>query len=173
MDERLKRRLAIAAVLLGLAGLAYALFARPSEEERIRSVLDRLARAVSVEPAETNALLRAARLRKELGELLTDDVDVSIPELSASTRGRESVTAIAARAGSLYGSAEISLSAVDVKLDANETRASVRSIATLSAIQGNEAQRDRRVVRFGLVKQDGGWRVDSVAVAPRAEGGQE
>jgi hypothetical protein len=163
-----KRWLAIAAVGLGLAALLYALFARPTHEERIGRALDRLARVVSSDSEQQNPILRAARLRKEFSEIFSRDVSVNIPELASPLRGRDELAAIGARTTTAYQSVDVEFSKLDIRVDANETRAEVRAVATLTGSRG-ALERDSRRVRFGFSHQAGEWLIDSVSVAASAQ----
>jgi hypothetical protein len=160
-----KRWLAIGAVVLGLGALLYALFARPTHEERIRAKLERLALVVTLDREQQNPLLRAARLKKEFSELFTASVAVTIPELASPLTGRDELAALGARAGTEFQSVEVGFSKIEVELDTTETRAQVRSVATLTGTRGGELEHDRRRVRFGFVRQDGEWLIDLVSVA--------
>jgi hypothetical protein len=166
-----KRWLAIAAVALGLGAVLLALFARPTHEERIRKQLDRLAQVVSAGSDESNPVLRGARLKREFSELFSADVAVTIPDLGNPVRGRDELAALAARAGMGFQRVEVALSKIDVQVDANETRAQVRSVATVTGTRAGELERDQRRVRFGFSRQDGEWLIDLVAVGARPDEG--
>ncbi len=165
----MKRWLAIGAVVLGLIAVLYAVFSRPSDEERIRAVIDRLARVVSVSPDEKNVVIRAARLKRDFAEILTKDVAVTIPELTSLRGGRDELAGVGARAGSYYQSADISISDVEIEIDDKKTRAQVRSVATLTGSRGAELERDERRVRFELVQRDGDWLIDAIRVGAAEE----
>jgi hypothetical protein len=162
-----KRWLAIAAVVLGLGAVLYAVFAAPSDEEEIRAQLDRLALVVGVTADEKNPVIRGARLKREFAEIFTEDVAVSIPELTSLRSGRDELAAVGARAGTYFQTADVSISQIDIEIDGAKTRAQVRSVATLTGSRGGELERDERRVRFEFVQRDGDWLIDAVRVGSR------
>lgn len=169
----MKRWLAIAAVVIGGGALLYAVFAQPSSEERIQTQLERLARVVAVHADEKNPVLRGVRLKREFSEIFTTDVSVSIPELTSLRRGRDELAGVAARAGTHFQTADVAFSNVRIQLDDRETRAMVRTVATLTATRGGELERDERRVRFDFVERDGDWLIDGLSVAARPEAGDD
>jgi hypothetical protein len=163
-----KRWLAIGAIVLGLGAVLYALFARPSDEERIGAKLDHLARVVALESDETNSMMRAARLNEEFSELFTEDVLVIVPELAELRPARRELGHLAARATAGFENAEVSFSGLSIQVDASKTRAQVRAEATLTGSRGGELERDERRVRFGFSKRDGEWLIEMLSVSPKA-----
>lgn len=169
MRELLSRRnVVIAAGSAGVLLLGWALFAPESDEEQIRALLERLAREIAVE-GETNILFRTARLNKAFEEIFTEDVSVSIPELTSLARGRGELARVAARAGSHFQNAEVSVKSVDVSFGPTPAHGKAACVAVLSSTDGSRARRDERLVDFTLLKRDGDWRIDGIIVGERPE----
>jgi uncharacterized protein YoxC len=127
-----------ASVAIALAAL-YLTFFRKSDEERIRRVLDELAKTVAVKQGDT-ILSRTARLRSKLPELVDPDVRVDVEELKL----------------------------VAIKVDPHGTVAQADAIALVSAKRGDERNRDRRKVHF-LLRRDGDWTISTIEVAVARE----
>jgi hypothetical protein len=145
-----KRTIGIAIVIAAAAVALWAIFFRGSDEDRIRAVIVKAATAVRVVEGE-NPVLRAARVKGDLGETLDRDVAFTVPELNASGegvgKGRDAAVAAALSAGGLWASAQTTV--------------------TLSAIRGGQRERDVRQVSFELRKLDGEFRIVAVTVQPR------
>ncbi|MCA9598950.1 MAG: nuclear transport factor 2 family protein [Myxococcales bacterium] len=163
-----RRTLAVVGIVLGLGITGYALFGGRSDEEKIRALLDHLAEVAGVSGTE-NPVMRAGRLRGAFADIFTKDVRVQIPELSSLKSGREGLVALATQAGTAFRSAEISLGSVEITLIASGQAARVRCTATLVGDRGQGLRKDERSVRFGLSKDDGDWRIDSVSVSAAEE----
>jgi hypothetical protein len=161
----MKRWILIALALCGLALIGYALFAEPSDEERILAQLERLEHAVSVEEPAQNMLLRKSRIDSEFREIFDKDVSFAIPELSGSHTGRNELGLLAARAGTYYETIDLGFS--DVSVTVGNVGAHVRGSATLTASRSGNPERDTRQVEFQFSKVDGDWLVTSISVAPK------
>jgi SnoaL-like domain len=136
---------------------------RPSEDDRIRKVLDRFARAVQVKP-DDNILSRAGRLRSELKETVADDVHVDVSDLNIRVTTRAALVENATTAGMVFQSAECSLTGMTIKVDESATTAKVDALAVVTAERGGERKVDRRPVHF-LLRKDGDWRITTIDVA--------
>lgn len=162
-----RRALAVVAALLGVAIVLYALLARKSDEELIRDQLDLLATTVRVSGPDENPIFRGKRMKDRFETLFTPNVRVDIAELTPIASGRAELVGVATRAGSVFRTADVEISADSVELIAGGTSAKVSGSATLVGDRGSGPERDERKVSFGLSKTQDGWRVDSVAVQPR------
>ena len=162
-----RRALAVVAALLGVAVVLYALLARKSDEELIRDQLDLLATTVRVSGPDENPIFRGKRMKDRFETLFTPNVRVDIAELTPIASGRAELVGVATRAGSVFRTADVEISADSVELIAGGTSAKVSGSATLVGDRGSGPERDERKVSFGLSKTQDGWRVDSVAVQPR------
>lgn len=158
-----RRSVAIAGLVGGVGLIAYALFGRASDEERIRQQLDRFAHVVGVDGQE-NPIFRLSRLNKEFDTLVTPDVRAHVPELTSLQQGRGPLAKVAAHAGSYFQSADVSLSDVSIEVSKDRLRASSRGRAKLLAQQGGQMRRDERRVDFTLSRSDGEWLIDSLRV---------
>jgi hypothetical protein len=150
-----------AAVVAGVLG--FALF-RPSEEDRIRRVLDRLGKAVMVK-ADDNILVRTGRVRSELKETVTDDVYVDVADLNVRVTNRVALAERATQAGLAFQTADYTLVGTVIKVDESATTAKVDAVAIVTASRGGERKVDQRPVHF-LLRNDGQWRVTTIDVAP-------
>ncbi|MCE7935390.1 MAG: hypothetical protein DYG96_12500 [Chlorobi bacterium CHB2] len=162
-----RRALAVVAALLGVAVVLYALLARKSDEELIRDQLDLLATTVRVSGPDENPIFRGKRMKDRFETLFTPNVRVDIAELTPIASGRAELVGVATRAGSVFRTADVEISADSVELIAGGTSAKVSGSATLVGDRGSGPERDERKVSFGLSKTQDGWRIDSVAVQPR------
>ncbi|HSO32661.1 MAG TPA: nuclear transport factor 2 family protein [Labilithrix sp.] len=138
---------------------------RPSEEDRVRKVLDRFAKAVAVK-ADDNILARTGRLRSELKETVTDDVYVDVSDLNIRVTSRGALVEDATKAGLVFQSADCSLTGMTIKIDDTATTAKVDALAVVTGERGGERRVDKRPVHFLLRKNDGEWRITTVDVAP-------
>jgi hypothetical protein len=136
---------------------------RPSEEDRIRKVLDRFAKAVQVKP-DDNILARSGRLRSELKETVADDVYVDVSDLNIRVTNRAALVEDATKAGLVFQSADCSLTGMTIKVDENATTAKVDALAVVTGQRGGERRVDKRPVHF-LLRKDGDWRITTIDVA--------
>ncbi len=163
-----RRSLAIGGIVVGLGLAGYALLGGSSDEEKIRALLDHLAEVVTV-TGDENPVMRVGRMRSEFSEIFSKDVRVRIPELTSLSGGRDGLATLAARTGSYFRTAEITLKDVNVELVASGVRARVDCRATLLGDRGQGPRREERRVRFDLGKDDGDWLIDSVTVSGKDE----
>jgi len=139
-------------------------FFRPSEDDRVRKVLDRFAKAVTVKPGDT-LLSRTGRLRSELKDTVTDDVHVDVADLAIRVTSRASLVEEATKAGLVFQSADCSLTGMTIRIDENATSAKVDAVAVVTGERGGERRVDKRLVHF-LLRNDGDWRITTIDVAP-------
>jgi len=156
------------AIVAGCAAAAavvlwFTLF-RPSEEERVRKVLDRFAKAVVIKSDDT-ILSRTGRLRAELKATVTDDVYVDVSDLGIRVTSRAALVEDATKAGLVFQSADCSLTGMTIKIDASASSAKVDALAVVTGERGGERRVDRRPVHF-LLRKDGDWRITTIDVAP-------
>jgi hypothetical protein len=152
---------AIALVLVLGGGIGWTVL-RPSDEAKIRKVLDRLVHAVEPRP-NANPIFEMGRVKGEFGELLTERVEVSIPDIGGVPSSRNELAQAAVAAGSRFGVGDLELSVSEIKLDDAHTRADVDSIVRMKR-QGSAFSREERRVHFSL-RNDDGWRVTSINVS--------
>lgn len=156
---------ALAAILIAFA-VWY--FTRPSDEQKIRDQVARVAAAVKVTEDDTNPLVRLARIRGIFKDTLDKDVHVSladVPTLPRSGSGRDQLAETATQATAIFRSADVDLSSVEVKLDDARLQAEVKAKATLVAVgRDAKSRRESRAVDFHVVLMDGTWRVTSITV---------
>lgn len=155
-----------ACAVVALAVLVVTL-TRPSEEERVKRTLDRVAKVVAVKTDDT-VLSRAGRLRSGLKELVDDDVRVDVPDLSMRVTGRDRLLDGAMKAALVYSSADCELASVTVQLDPSATTAKADATAIVTGARGGERKVDRRNVHF-LLRKDGDWRITTIDVASPSE----
>jgi hypothetical protein len=157
-----------ALILLGSFAISiatWALFFRGSDEDAVRATLKRAAEAVKVKEGE-NPVLRAARVRTELVEVLLADVAVNIPELTEVTKGRDALIGSAIAAGQLWSTADITVAFSRVQVDGESAFADVTATITATRHEGG-SEKDVRKCSFRLVKRDGAFRISEVTVYPR------
>ncbi len=161
----MKRWLPYLGIAFGLALVVYSVFFGKNEEDRIRQRLHQLEEAVAVD-GEENPVLRAARVRKELGEIFTQDVTLAIPELDASEGGRAALVDLATAAPQQYQRAHVDLDGLRIRLDEPKEHAVAVGDAKLSgARQDGQPEQDVRTVSLRLDKIDGEWRIVNVSVS--------
>lgn len=137
---------------------------RPSEDDRIREVLGRFTKAMTIR-REENILSRTGRVRSELKEIVTDIVYVDVPDLDIRTTSRVALGENAVKATLVFSSADCELTGITVKIDDAATTAKVDALALVTGERGGERKVDKRPVHFGL-RKDGSWRITSIDVAP-------
>jgi hypothetical protein len=163
----MRRRSALAALVLGVGCVGYALFASPSDDEQIRTVLGELATALSYDDPP-NPVHRTANLNGAFRDIFTEDVQIHIAELSAKHSGRARLGQLGARASMGYQTLDLDFGDISVELE--EGAANVSLTAEMHAARGSEAKRDVRRAQLVFAKVDGDWRIARVRVrAPAAE----
>lgn len=148
---------AVAAVALWLTVF------RPSEEDRIRKVLDRFAKAVAVK-RDDNVLSRAGRINSELKETVADDVYVDVADLNIRVTNRRALAENATKASMVFSSADCELTSMTIKVDESATTAKVDALALVTGERGGDRKVDKRPVHF-LLRKDGIWRITTIDVA--------
>lgn len=148
---------AVAAVALWLTVF------RPSEEDRIRQVLDRFTKAVSVKQ-DDNIISRAGRVNSVLKETVADDVHADVADFNIRVTNRKDLAENATRAGLVFNSADCELTAMTIKVDDSATTAKVDTLAVVTGTRGGERKIDKRPVHF-LLRKDGTWKITTIDVA--------
>ena len=148
---------AVAAVALWLTVF------RPSEEDRIRKVLDRFAKAVAVKEND-NIIFRAGRVNSELKETVADDVYADVADFNVRITNRKDLAENATKAGLMFTSADCELTSMTIKVDDSATTAKVDALALVTGARNGERKADKRPVHF-LLRKDGGWKITTIDVA--------
>ncbi len=136
---------------------------RPSEEDRIRKVLDRFTKAVAVKQ-DDNIISRTARINSELKETVADDVYVDVADFSIRVATRKDLAENATKAGLIFSSADCELTSMTIKVDDSATTAKVDALALVTGERGGERKVDKRPVHF-LLRKDGTWKITTIDVA--------
>ena len=160
-----KRAIGIAIVGVLLAIGIWALFSRGSEDDRIRQAIVKAAGAVKVVSGE-NPVMRAARVKGDLVEVMEKDVSFSVPELNDVGKGRDALIAAALGLGSVFEEADVTVVFSQVAIDPGGAGAAATTTVTLSSIRGGQRERDVRRVSF-VLRKDGDWRISEVTVYPK------
>jgi hypothetical protein len=156
----------IGAALVAISAVLYFVFVAGTDEERIRKVVDRLAQAVEVRTDDTNPLVRAARVKNTLEQLVDPDVHLSVPELG-SRQGRGGLVELGAQASAGYSRVTIDPHDLSIKLDPSKTTAKVSGRATVrGTLRTGEDRNDERAFELLMRKDDGAWRVSTITVWP-------
>lgn len=156
-----------ACALVAAIAIYFTLF-RSSDEQAIREVLARLAKAVQVKEGDT-PISRHARLRSEFSEICSDDVRVDVSELHIGVTGRQRFAEDATKAGLVYSKATIEWSNVVMKLDEGANLAKVDATGVVQGDNGGQPRSDKRDVHFLLRKDDGRWRITTIDVQAPSE----
>ena len=158
-----KWTLAAGGAAAAVLALGLTLF-RPSEEDRIRKVLDRFANAVEVK-ANDNIVARAGRVKSELRETVADDVHVDVADLDVRVSNRAALADSATKASLVFPSARCDLTGLNIKVDDNATTAKVDALAIVTGELRGAKKVDNRPVHFLLRKDSGDWRITTIDVA--------
>jgi hypothetical protein len=135
---------------------------RPSEEDRIRKVLDRFAKAVAVKEND-NIIARAGRVNSELKETVADDVYVDVDDFNVRVTNRKDLAENATKAGLMFTSADCELTSMTIKVDDSATTAKVDALALVTGSRNGERKVDKRPVHF-LLRNDGSWKITTIDV---------
>jgi hypothetical protein len=166
----MKKRTWIAVAAAWMLVLVYAVFLRPSEEDRIRRQLGALSEAVRVGPGDQNPVVRAARIQKAFGRILAPRVRVDVPELGEPSQDRDALAGVAMSVGGGLGSLEVGFDRVRVEIDRTGQKADVIAGVVVNAVElDGQAHREGREVTLRLDKIEGEWRI--TAAAARGGGG--
>ncbi|MEO6417948.1 MAG: nuclear transport factor 2 family protein, partial [Polyangiaceae bacterium] len=166
-----KRGLFMAGIAIALMIAGYVFLFAPSDAERIRNELTRLAAAVEVTGDAPNPISHLAHVKGELAEIFEEDVRVTIPELPQLQSGRADLAKTATDASLYFRAASVSFAVVDLDLDATKSHALVRATAVLHLTERDGSNRlEKRLVNFQLAKTDGAWRIRTLTVLPSTEG---
>lgn len=158
------KKWAVAGACAAVAAVALVItLTRPSEEDRIRGVLDRFAKAVAVK-SDDNILARAGRVKSELKETVADDVYVDVADLNIRVTNRQALAENATKASLVFSSADCELTSMTIKVDDSATTATVDALALVTGQRGGERKIDKRPVHF-LLRKDGTWKITTIDVA--------
>ncbi|MGZ3416456.1 MAG: hypothetical protein ACXVEF_04115 [Polyangiales bacterium] len=160
-----KRSLGIAIVGIAVTIIIWALFFRGSEEDRIRAAIVKAAAAVKVIPGE-NPVMRAARVKGDLVDVMEKDVAFSVPELNDVGKGRDPLVGAAISISSVFEEADVNVVFSQVTIEPGGHSAAATTTVTLSAMRGGQRERDVRKVSF-VLRKDAEWRISEVTVYPK------
>ncbi|MBI4955137.1 MAG: hypothetical protein HY908_24150, partial [Myxococcales bacterium] len=145
-------------------------FFRQNEAARVRARLDELAQALEVHGPDQSFVLRAARIRQTVHEVVDKRASLQIADLTDGKPDRTTLIELAGQAPSVYSQARIDLGDLTIELDQAETSAHVHGTVTFTGRRhGGADERDLRAVSIRLDKIDGDWRVVSLAAAAPGE----
>lgn len=142
----------------------YFTFFRESDESAIKRVLSDFATIVSVKDGET-IISRTVKMRSKMKDVVTDGVSAHVSELNVDVTGREKLEDNAVKVVLLYANADCAFVTKKIEIDPAATFAKVDATALVTANRGGERKVDKREVHF-LLRKDGGWKIDSIDVAP-------
>ncbi|MCA9629909.1 MAG: hypothetical protein KC766_19695 [Myxococcales bacterium] len=163
-----RRLLALVAGALGIGLIGYAFFTDESDEERVRGVLSRFARAISIDAEQTNPLARLGFVKGEFKEIVDSDIRVSVPELTSLKRGRTSLAEVAVQTGQYFRAATVEFSNCDIEV--GNVGAKADCVGHLDAVErGGQVRKDERTVHFELRQDAGAWVIQSIIVSEAAE----
>jgi len=165
MDRRIF--LGVGALGLGVAGTAYFLIS--SDEDEIRALLTRAARAVSLPAERGNPAFFALGMKGELKEILAPGARVTAPELGERGASVDDLVGAAMQYGEAYRSTSVGFASVSfTRLE--KQSATIDAEVTLEAVGGaGDVRRDRRHATIEVTKADGDWKIASVLVGPRLD----
>lgn len=159
----MKKWAIVAGCAAGAAIVLWFTFLRPSDEDRIRDVLNRFAKAVAVK-RDDNVLARAGRIKSELKETVSDGVYVDVADLSIRVSNRKDLADKAVQAAGVFSTASCELTGMTIKVDDSKTSAKVDALAIVTGERGGERKIDKRSVHF-LLRKDGTWKITTIDVA--------
>ncbi len=159
------KRWGVAAACAVVAAIVlYVTVFHASDEDRIRQVLARLAKAVAVKE-DDNILARNGRIKSELKDIVTDLVSVDVAELNLRVTGRPDLAENATKIGVVYASATVDFTQMAMTIDEASASAKVDCVAIVTGSRGGEKRSDKRDVHFRLHKE-GSWRITTIDVLP-------
>lgn len=155
------RTVIAAAAALGLGLIGYALFSRPTDEERIAEVLHELEDAVGFE-SPPNPLTHAANLRGRFAELVTPEVVVDLPERGLVARGRDDLTRVAVAGTTRMQRFDVAFSVEEIEVAGNSAKARVEVVT--EATLGGDPRLSTRRADLQFLKSDDDWQLASAHV---------
>lgn len=155
------RAVIVAAAALGLGLIGYALFSRPTDEERIAEVLHEIEEAVGFE-SPPNPLTHAANLRGRFVELVTPEVVVDLPERGLVARGRDDLTRLAVAGTTRMQRFDVAFTVEEIEVAGNSAKASVEVIT--EATLGGDPRLSTRRADLQFLKSDDDWQLASAHV---------
>lgn len=162
----MERRHAIALGLggLGVSSLSAAFLMGESDDEKIRALLNQLARAVSFDDTPGNPILFASRLAETFSALLSEPVEISVPEASPELPTDPSQLALlGAEFLSRFASFRVSFEDVDIDVDPVPS-AKCRVKTLVSGSSGLES--GERPVELSFLGDGTDYRLKSLRVRP-------
>lgn len=160
--------IALGCLLVASVALYFTFF-RESDESAIKRVLSQFATLVSVKDGET-IISRTVKMRSKMKDVVTDGVSTHVTEMNDhgwDVTGREKLEDNAVKVVLLYANADCVFVTKKIEIDPAATFAKVDATALVTANRGGERKVDKRDVHF-LLRKDGGWKIDSIDVAPIA-----
>ena len=163
------RRIFLAVGVLGLFVAGGAYFFISSDEDEIRALLARAAKAVSLPADRGNPAFFALGMKSELKAVLAPGARVSAPELGEKGASVDDLVGAAMQYGEAYRSTNVGFAKVTfTRLE--KTSATIDAEVTLEAVGGaGDVRRDRRHAKIEVTKADGDWKIASVEVGPRLD----
>lgn len=158
-------------LLLALIVVAVAFWAVQhflSDEARIRRQLGELEDLVGKAEGEGD-LIGANKVRK-MGDLFTQDFEVSVPSYSVSVRDRGELMRVAMLYRSRTKTATLGFRDVDVAVDKATRTAEMSAVATLSGNDGNGPRRESYRVALSWTQVQGEWLIRRLEVLEILEG---
>ncbi|HEY8076635.1 MAG TPA: hypothetical protein VIF62_21065 [Labilithrix sp.] len=150
--------------VVALVAIGLTIF-RASDEDRIREVMTRLAKAVSVKQ-DDNMLTRNGRIKSTMKEICIDMINVDIAELpELRITNRADFADKATQLGAVYVPATVEFTQTVIKVDPNGDNAKVDTVAVLTGMRGGEQRTDKRDVHM-LLHKDGSWLITTIDVLP-------
>ena len=145
----------LAAVAIALAWLT---LSRPTDEDRVRRVIEGMARDASFTGHEGN-LARIAKV-ESITSAFTEDAELHLDQvlpIEASLSGREAIKGMLMAGAPQVRSVEVKVHDVQVTLEDDDK---ARAILTASARNGgSKGEFNAQEFEFRLVRREGSWRV--------------
>lgn len=158
----MKRRAAVIAVVLVVAGAAWFLLAsRQTEDARIRQRLGELAELVSAAgPVRgQDILIRLGKLRKFFTENVVVVIGGRLPEI----RGRDQLLSMAQAALSRETDMDVSFEDIDVTVNPDELHAMAKVTVVVAGVSSDEAKSvSARELGLDMAKIDGEWLIKAI-----------
>lgn len=167
-SERGIRTFAIVLALIVVTALGVWWATRPSDEDRARAAVAKLATIVRTSADET-AIARAARVRSTVLEQVLPDARVEVMELESASGGRDALLHASLAVPSAYESASVDLVGLRATVSGSPPpkRARVEGNAKVAGRRrdGSDASDVRRFA-VELEEREGAFRVTSITVWP-------
>ncbi|MCC6527107.1 MAG: hypothetical protein IT373_30950, partial [Polyangiaceae bacterium] len=119
-------------LVLAVAVGVYLVFFRQNEASRVRARLEALAQALEVHGPDESFVLRAARIRQTVHEVIDKRASLQIADLADGKPDRTTLIELAGQAPGVYSQARIDLGDLTIELDQAETSAHVHGTVTFT-----------------------------------------